>query len=231
MQSVSQSEVRLQVSAQAYERIAAWVGNELRDDARSGVIAAALYGVIWVGANIFMLVVLTVVIARFLPSSRAVGLAPLLAVGILIAAYPIQYFSYRRTQQRVKLRSGTVVLPRGLQKPEAALTPGDTADQFINALIQLTAFPAWVASQAILHAIAPARAARADTMAMARAFLVLLESSRRVSFFDLEDALKSPRLAAALSLLVQMRGVLVWQADFPALSINDDLRANLKQLL
>ncbi len=225
------NEAQLRVSAQAYDRISAWISQELRAEAYNGLVAAVLYTLVWVAANIFVLVLLSAIISWFLPRQGTLGLAPLLALGVMCAAYPVQYFTYRSTQHRVKLHSGTVILPRGHRKPDAQLTPGDPADQITNALVQFTAFPAWLAAQALHHALAPTRAGRADTGTMARVLVVLLERGQRVSLFDIEDALGTKRLAATLNLLVHMQGVLVWQTDFPAISINDDLRAKLTQFL
>jgi citrate lyase beta subunit len=75
------------------------------------------------------------------------------------------------------------------------------------------------------------RAARADNDAIGRILVHLLEVGRRSTLFDVEDAVRLKNTAAALNLLVHMQGVLVWQSDFPAISINDDLRDKLAQLI
>jgi citrate lyase beta subunit len=95
----------------------------------------------------------------------------------------------------------------------------------------MTAFPAWLLAQALHYTFAPLRAARADNDAIAHILVYLLEASRRTSLFDIEDAVPIRNAAAALNLMVHMQGVLVWQSDFPAISINDDLRAKLAQLI
>jgi hypothetical protein len=231
MHYAATNEATLQLSGGSYERVAAWVANELREEAYNGIVAAVLFCFAWLAANVFMIVLLSAIFVQFLRFSGGLGLAPILAIAVLGAAYPLQYFAYRRTQNRVKLRTGIVTLPQAEKQSEPMMQQSDPWDGIADALINLTAFPAWLAGSALRYSLAPMRASRADNHAIGRVLLYLLETGRRASLFDVEDAVPLKNTAAALNLVVHMQGVLVWQSDFPAISINDDLRDKLAQLI
>jgi hypothetical protein len=177
-----------------------------------------MLAVLCIGANLAIVLILSV----YSPLPGLIGSA----IGVLLLGltYPVYFVVSHRKVGSVKLRSGVVSLPRRRLDEE----PSDLAEAFMWPLLTL---PAWLAGQAIHHGLTPMRVARVDVPVMARAFVCLLEHGKRMSLFDLEDSLQEPNLAASIRVIVHMRGVLTWDADFPAISINDDLRDKLAQLI
>lgn len=225
--TATERELELRVSNAAYGRISDWLRGDLRDSARSGVFAAVyLAGASLLASFVlFMLLFyLQITFFRYYASEAAL----ILPAVVIAAMYPAYFFWGRQPYRRVELDSGEVRIPVQFSRPLALVETSDTAD---TAWRDWMFFPAWLTAKAIHQAQAPMRAARADTRGMARLLVHLLERNRRVSLHDLENELRLPNTAALLNSLTEIDGVLFFHADFPAVSLNDDLRRKVMSFL
>jgi hypothetical protein len=224
--TATERELELRVSNATYQRVSDWLGEELRDNARHGLIGAGFVAIAAVIANAVLYFLL--VSLEFWLLGHRMGASTFVWPALLLAAmYPAYFFWGRQPYRRVALDSGEVRIPMRFDKPIPLAGSSDGDFPLRDWLF----FPAWLSAKAIRQALTPMRAARADTLAMARILVYLLERNRRVSLHDLENELRLPDTAALLNSLTEIDGVLFFHADFPAVSLNDDLRQKVASFL
>lgn len=226
--TAAENEPELRVSNAAFQRVSDWLAGELRDNARHGLVAAGLLTVGAIASNLilyFLLLGLALwIFGRYAGAWSLIGPALLLA-----AMYPACFKWGRDHYRRVHLNSGEVRIPVQFSKPLALVETSDNQDAATWS--DWLFFPAWLTGKAVHQFLAPTRAAKADTNAMARILVHLIEQGRRVSLHDLESELRLSNAAAALNALAEIDGVLYFHADYPAVTLNDDLRRRVMSFL
>lgn len=226
------NEPELRITLSAMERTRGWLDEQMRDHARHGVVTALVLVLFGLIANFVVFVSVLFLALHLVPHWFETELTlSALALLVLFLMYPAYIFGGRPGSRSFKLNRGTVTLAAEVYEPPEFLPGSEVVTRSWRPLVDYCTFPAWLLHKALRNAKAPLTAKRADTETMARVLLLLLRERRRLSIHDIEDAMPTPGMAAAINALVHVRGVLVFHADYPALGLNDELQQTLRAML
>jgi len=140
----------------------------------------------------------------------------------------VVYFMFHRSQRQTHpLKSGDFEW----YKDGFRATPLDSRPLYVWAYIEVLRvllFPGYVMEQAWSYAMKLKRFRNFDANLGARVLILLAQSDVRVGLYDIEDALHADNLAETLSILKHLPGVILRTTDFVALTINDELRTEVR---
>jgi hypothetical protein len=232
---MEQNGVELRISGAARARIENWLRDEMLSVTFHGLIGAVFLALLALAATIFVYIMLVAIALRlFIRAGGEAGaiLALGLPVVVLVAMHPVYLFWGRPRAFEVPLKEGIVFVPNdGLR--EIGKLPEDRVEFAFEwrAVVDYLMFPAWLAHNAVQQVLMSLEARRADTGTMTGVLVLLIHLDRRVSLFDIEDAMPTPKLAHALNALRNLDGILLWRRDFASISMNDELRAKLVEMV
>lgn len=218
----------------AERNVASWLTRRAAEEVRGHLVAAAVLTplalVAALGTAFGLGVVILAVIGR--PVLRNADMQWLwfgcmaAGLGIVLASFPWQYLRWRGRQTAVSLHGGGLAVDDDRHRP-VFLIPTAEARESDWDLADILMFPATLAGMAIQHLAAARRLATCDRALVARVLTVLARQGRRMSVYDVEMAIGDAGLPGALRALRHIPGVLWWTRDTVAVSINDDLQAEI----
>jgi hypothetical protein len=228
---MSDEEIELRISRAAQDRIAVWVQRELSSHARHGLIAAALFVLLALLANVAVYFALLFTLYKWLfrtSTGDPMTLAALVPLGLLGLIYPVYFIWHRPPVSRTLVTGGCVRIPVDKQQALALVSTGESSELNTDRWrADFLLFPAWLTHMAVQHIAAPLQAMRANADSVARVLTTLLIVHRRIGLYELDDRVQDAQLARALAALRHLPGVIFWHRDEVSVSLNQELRQTL----
>jgi hypothetical protein len=147
-----------------------------------------------------------------------------LAAAVADAAY---FAFYRYRLHRTPMKSGVFMWERSRFGNRSMSDHEHLYVWFIDEILRWLMFPAYLLELTWDYAVRLKRLRNFNCNLGARVLILLAQSPRRVSIYDIEDELHADDLAATLNSLRHLPGVMLRTSEFVALAVNDELRAEV----